>query len=271
MKINKVDIDIKSAGLLLFLADHADSKGTVKLGVREMSRQIGESPMWVSRHIEELSNAKLVYTMPLQKSVTENINPRKIIKCCLTASYGKIAENGMVQNTDTERFDKIWASYHRDGDKGSKKSAFRNYLNLSQQDKDSLEKDLPYYMAFTKPQFRVMMPRLIKEKIWKNPKEVNGILIPMDNYRIANVEAFKKWFNEEVEGTDIPKVTTVTTDRQVNLNLCYTLYPHLMSNAMKIVKENGYYLNMAKIGKLTFDYIFDPARLIEICEKGGGE
>lgn len=63
----------------------------------------------------------------------------------------------------------------------------------------------------------------------------------------------------------------VTPERHVNLNICYTLYPGLMTKAMKIVKENEFYIKGAKDGWLTFDYIFNPVNLIKICEQGGKE
>lgn len=271
MKIHNTEMDIKTAGLLMFLADNADSKGIVKMGVREISRRIGEKPMWVSRHIQELCNANIIQSSIIQNSVTENVNPLKIIKCCATVSYGLMQKDDMIQNSDTELFDKIWKSYRRDGSKGNKTSAYKNYLNLSQQDKVDMAKYIHYFMAFTLPKFRPMMPKFIKGKFWKSPKEFNGKVIPTDNYRIADIDAFKEWFNRKVEGTDIPKVVEVTPERHVNLNICYTLYPGLMTKAMKIVKENEFYIKGAKDGWLTFDYIFTPVNLIKICEQGGKE
>lgn len=268
MKIHNTEMDIKTAGLLLFLADNTDSKGVVKMGIREISRRIGESPMWVSRHIKDLCEANIIQSAPIQKCVTENIAASKIIKCCVTVSYGMIQKSKVVQNIDTELFDKIWKMYRRDGNKGNKTSAYKNYLNLSKQDKEDMEKYIPYFMAFTLPKFRPMMSKFIKDKYWHNPREFNGRVIPTDRYRIADIEAFKEWFNKEVMGTDIPKVAEVTPERHVNLNICYTLYPKLMSKAMRIVKENEFYLKGAKDGWLTFDYIFNPVHLIEICEKG---
>lgn len=268
MKIHNIEIDIQSAGLLLFLADNTDSKGLVKLGVREISRRIGESPMWVSRHIKALSDVKLIQNEPLQKSVTEEISPIKVLKCCLTTSYGLSTENGMLQNDDTEKFNKIWKYYRRDGSKGNKTSAYKNYLNLSQKDKEAMAKYLPYFMAFTLPKYRPMMPKFIKEKTWQYPREFNGRVIPMDNYHIADIEAFKKWFNDLVVKTDIPQVVEVTPERHVNLNICYTLYPKLMESAVNIVKNDEFYRQGAKDGWLTFDYIFNPVNLIKICEHG---
>ena len=262
-------MDIKTAGLLLFLADNTDSKGVVKMGIREISRRIGENPMWVSRRIKDLCEANIIQSSPIQKSVTENIAASKVIKCCATVSYGMVQKSNVVQNSDTELFDKIWKMYRRDGNKGNKTSAYKKYLNLSKQDKEDMAKYIPYFMAFTLPKFRPMMSKFIKDKYWHNQKEFNGRVIPMDRYRIADIEAFKEWFNKEVMGTDIPKVAEVTPERHVNLNICYTLYPKLMSKAMRIVKENEFYLKGAKEGWLTFDYIFNPVHLIEICEKGG--
>lgn len=269
MKIHNTEIDIQSAGLLLFLADNTDSKGLVKLGIREISRRIGESPMWVSRHIKTLCDVKLIQKEPLQKGVTENIDPKRLLKCCLATSYEKLEKDGSLQNSDTEKFNKIWKYYRRDGSKGNKTSAYKNYLNLSQKDKEAMVRTLPYFMAFTLPKFRPMMPKFIKEKYWQYPREFNGRVIPMDNYHIADIKAFKKWFNDLVKGTDIPQVTEVTPERHVNLNICYTLYPKLMEEVMKIVKANEFYLKGARDGWLTFDYIFDPVHLIEIYEKGG--
>lgn len=42
-----------------------------------------------------------------------------------------------------------------------------------------------------------------------------------------------------------------------------------MTEAMEIVKSDEYYINAAKEGWLTFDYIFNPVNLIKICEQGG--
>ena len=67
MKIHNIEMDIKTAGLLMFLADNADSKGIVKMGVREISRHIGEKPMWVSRHIQELCNTNIIQSSTIQK------------------------------------------------------------------------------------------------------------------------------------------------------------------------------------------------------------
>lgn len=269
MKINKTEIDIQSAGLLLFLADNTDSKGLVKMGIREISRRIGENPKWVSRHIKTLCEVKLIQSETSQKSVTGNINPIKVLKCSLTTSYVQVNVKGMTQSVDTEKFERLWNYYRREGGKGDKTRAYKNYLNLSRKDKEAMEKALPYFMAFTLPKFRPLMPKFIKEKTWQNPIEFNGRVIPMGNYHIADIEAFKEWFNGRVVGTDIPQVTEVTPERHVNLNICYTLYPKLMEEAMKIVKANEFYLKGARDGWLTFDYIFNPVHLIEIYEKGG--
>lgn len=268
MKINKTEIDIQSAGLLLFLADNANSQGLVKMGVREISRHVGKNPVWVSRHIKALNDVKLIQNEPLQGCVTGNIGQIKVLKCCITVSYKLPDKSGVLQDGVTEKFKEIWKYYRRDGSKGDKTRAYKNYLNLSQKEKEEMAKALPYYMAFTLPKFRPMMYKFIKEKTWQYPIEFKGRVIPMDNYNIANTEAFKEWFNKAVEGTDIPPVTEVTPERHVNLNICYTLYPKLMSQAMDIVTNNDFYLKKAKEGWLTFDKIFDPACLIEICEKG---
>ena len=271
MKIHKIEMDIKTAGLLLFLSDNADRKGVVKMGIREISRHIGESPMWVSRHIESLISSGFVANQMLQRGVTEEIAHKKVITCCVSTSYEILENKQMLQKSVTDKFDKIWKYYRRDGSKGNKTTAYKYYQNLSQEDKDDMINAMPYFMAFTLPKFRPMMPKFIKGKYWKNPKEYNGKVIPMDNYRIADIDAFKDWFNRKVEGTDIPKVVEVTPERHVNLNICYTLYPKLMTKAMKIVKENEFYIKGAKDGWLTFDYIFNPVNLIKICEQGGKE
>lgn len=271
MRIHNSEMDIKTAGLLLFIADNTDSKGIVKMGVREISRRIGENPMWVSRHIESLINSGLIANKMLPSNVTEKTTSKKVLTCCVSTSYEKAEKAQTLQGSVTDKFDKIWKSYRRDGSKGNKTSAYKNYLNLSQQDKVDMAKYIPYFMAFTLPKFRPMMPKFIKGKFWKSPKEFNGKVIPTDNYRIADIDAFKEWFNRKVEGTDIPKVVEVTPERHVNLNICYTLYPKLMTKAMKIVKENEFYIKGAKDGWLTFDYIFNPVNLIKICEQGGKE
>ena len=269
MKIHKAEIDIKTAGLLLFIADNADCNGIVRMGIREIARRIGENPKWVSRHIKTLEDVKLIHNQVSQNGVTENICPIKAIKCSLITSYEKIDVSCMSQNSDTEKFQEIWKYYRRDGSKGNKTNAYKNYISLSQKDKVEMKNALPYFLAFTLPKYRPMLSKFIKDKYWKTPREFNGKVIPMDKYRIADIDAFKDWFNGMVKDTGIPMVTEVTPERHVNLNICYTLYPKLMSKAMKIVTTNGFYIKGAKDGWLTFDYIFNPVHLIEICEKGG--
>lgn len=87
MKIYNTEMDIKTAGLLMFLADNADSEGIVKMGIREISRRIGESPMWVSRHINYLCELNFIQSVPVHKEDTDNIPKAKALKCYVNTSW----------------------------------------------------------------------------------------------------------------------------------------------------------------------------------------
>lgn len=270
MKFQGKEIDLDSAALLLFLADNVHSDGYVKMSLKEISNNIGENPMWVSRHIKLLEKIGLVTKEVLREGVT-GINAQKVkLKPSVIITYANVNKKEVLREGVTEDFEKIWNMYSRAGQKGNKTSAYKNYLKLPKKDKEDIAKYTPYYMAFTVPSFRPMMPKYIKDKYWQYPKVVNGRQIPMDNYFVVDIEKFKTWFNNAVRGTDIPMVTEVTPERHVNLNICYTLYPQQMSKAMKIVTTNEYWLRKAREGWLTFDRIFNPTDLIKICETGYG-
>lgn len=203
----------------MFLSDNVDSKGIVKLSLKEIANAIGENKMWVSRHLNALENVKLIHKEMLRDSVTGiktykyGITPLISIICNMTDS------DVVLRGSVTEEFNKIWKLYRRDGSKGNKASAYKNYLKLSKKDREDMASSLKYFMAFTLPKYRPMMPKFIKEKTWQYPREFNGKVIPMNEYRIADVEAFKGWFNKAVAGTDIPQVAEVTPERHVNLNI----------------------------------------------------
>ena len=107
MKIHNAEMDIKTAGLLMFLADNADSEGVVNMGVREISRRIGEKPMWVSRHIESLISSGLVDNQMLQRGVTEKIASKKILTCCVSISYEILENEQISQKGVTDKSDNL--------------------------------------------------------------------------------------------------------------------------------------------------------------------
>lgn len=170
-------------------------------------------------------------------------------------------------------FDFVWELY---GKRGTKKTAKSRYEKLSKKNKISVIEYIPYYLAFTEPKHRKYFEVFISREQWTNIlQDQNGKQIPFidengdKQYHVASVESFKEWFNALVQGTAIPQVQDVTPERHVNLNICYTLYPKLMETAVKTVLTNTRYIEMANKGMITFDYIFNPANLVKICEKGG--
>lgn len=175
--------------------------------------------------------------------------------------------------SDDSDFEELWAEYNR---KGIKKTAKSRFKKLSKKDKIAVRDYLPYYLAFTVPQYRKNFEVFISKNQWGNILlDPNGKEIPFGKndrgqplYRVADVKKFKSWFNKKVQGTKIPQVEDVDAERFVNLNICYTLYPHEMTTALKVVLHDEYYINMANKGMLTFDYIFNPKNIAKICERG---
>lgn len=172
-------------------------------------------------------------------------------------------------------FENIWNLY---GKKGTKSTAKSRYEKLPQKTKRDILKYIPYYLSFTVPQYRKGFEVFISKEQWKNVlQDKFGNDIPFCDsegnklYHIANDDKFKDWFNEMVANTNIPKITVMTPDRKVNLNICYTLYKDKISLAMKTVLKDEKYIEMANSGMLSFDYIFNPVNLIKICEKGVNE
>lgn len=244
---------------ILYIAAHADEGGTANLSVRGVAKAIN-----IDRNKAQKLAQKLAQKSTLKSSGKAN-------KTALTLYSKDIFhfEKSQLESQlsdDKNDFEKIWKFYRRDGSKGDKTSAYKNYERLSRKDKENMAKYLPYYMAFTLPKFRPMMPKFIKGKTWQAPCEFNGRPIPVMGYHIADIGKFKKWFNDLVEGTDIPKILDVSEERRVNLNICCTLYPNMIKKAMDVVLTEDKYLELAKKGWLTFDYIFDPNRIIKICE-----
>lgn len=280
------ETDLRLLGLLAYLSLNKDKNGFFCLGYRELSRRTGMSEKWIRTAVKKLEDYKVLKAQsPALLSAVSSALLSAPKKSCnmlihiLFASTKEDSESALLsahssapkEDENKLTFEKLWKRYRRDGSKGNKTSAYKNYLKLSKKDKEDMASFIGYFMAFTLPKYRPMMPKFIKDKTWQYPREFNGKEIPMTNYKIADIEAFKSWFNRKVEGTDIPKVVEVTPERHVNLNICYTLYPGLMTKAMKIVKENEFYIKGAKDGWLTFDYIFNPVNLIKICEQGGKE
>lgn len=173
-------------------------------------------------------------------------------------------------------FEEIWAFY---GKKGTKKTAKSRFENLSKEAQLDAVLYLPYYLAFTVPQYRKGFEVYISREQWKNVlHDPNGNEIPFIDketgetlYHVANMEDFKAWFNNLIKGTPIPQIDTITPDRMVNINICYTNYPKQMSRAMKIILNDGHYAEMIQKGMITFDYIFNPTNILKICERGGNE
>lgn len=289
-KTIKDETDIRLLGLLAYLYLNKDKNGFVCLGYRELARRTGMSEKWVRKVVKKLEDYKVLKVQPSAPPSALLSAPKKscntLIHILLTNTE-KDSESALLSapssappsapssapNDDENKltFEKLWKRYRRDGSKGNKTSAYKNYLKLSKKDKDNMARFIEYFMAFTLPKYRPMMSKFIKDKTWQYPREFNGKEIPMHNYKIADIDAFKEWFNRKVEGTDIPKVVEVTPERHVNLNICYTLYPSIMNKAMEIVKKDDFYIKAAKDGWLTFDYIFNPVNLIKICEQGGKE
>lgn len=170
-------------------------------------------------------------------------------------------------------FENVWDFY---GKKGNKKTAKGRYEKLSKKDKIAAVLYIPYYHAFTVPQYRKGFEVYISRRQWDNLlQDCNGKIIPFFDtetgsiaYHVANIDSFKVWFNNLVRGTSIKQVQEVTPDRQMNLNICYTLYPKLMEKAVRTVMTSQRYVEMANKGMITFDYIFNPANIIKICEQG---
>lgn len=254
-KTIKDETDIRLLGLLAYLYLNKDKSGFVCLGYRELARRTGMSEKWIRTSVKKLDDYKVL----------------KVQQSALSSALSSALLSAPNDDENKLTFEKLWKRYRRDGSKGNKTSAYKNYLKLSKKDKDNMARFIEYFMAFTLPKYRPMMSKFIKDKTWQYPREFNGKEIPMHNYKIADIDAFKEWFNRKVEGTDIPKVVEVTPERHVNLNICYTLYPSIMNKAMEIVKKDDFYIKAAKDGWLTFDYIFNPVNLIKICEQGGKE
>lgn len=169
-------------------------------------------------------------------------------------------------------FENVWKTY---GGKGTKSVAKSRYEKLPLKVKKDVLKYIPYYLSFTMPQYRKGFEVFISREQWKNIlHDPLGREIPFCDeqgnrlYHIANEEGFKDWFNGMVADTNIPKISVMTPDRKVNLNICYTLYKNKISLVMKIVLENERYIEMANSGMISFDYIFNPVNLIKICENG---
>ena len=289
-KTIKDETDIRLLGLLAYLYLNKDKSGFVCLGYRELARRTGMSEKWIRTSVKKLDDYKV---LKVQQSALSSALSSALLsaskKSCNTlihilptdtkedsqSALSSALSSALLSapNDDENKltFEKLWKRYRRDGSKGNKTSAYKNYLKLSKKDKDNMARFIEYFMAFTLPKYRPMMSKFIKDKTWQYPREFNGKEIPMHNYKIADIDAFKEWFNRKVEGTDIPKVVEVTPERHVNLNICYTLYPSIMNKAMEIVKKDDFYIKAAKDGWLTFDYIFNPVNLIKICEQGGKE
>lgn len=107
MRIHNAEMDIKTAGLLLFIADNTDCKGVVKMGIGEISQCVGESPMWVSRHIKSLISSGLVTNQMLQRDVTGETAHEKPLTCSVSISYEMLENIQMLQRGVTDKSDNL--------------------------------------------------------------------------------------------------------------------------------------------------------------------
>lgn len=177
-----------------------------------------------------------------------------------------------VEDDSPLAFENVWKSY---GKKGTKATAKSRYNKLSTKKKEAIAQYIPYYLAFTVPQYRKGFEVFISREQWKNLlQDPNGNEIPFRGedgkplFHVADIDKFKDWFNKLVSESNIPQVVEVTPDRLVNLNICYTLYPKIMTRAVSTVLHSKRYQEMASKGMITFDYIFNPKNIIKICEQG---
>lgn len=257
------DISFDGLGLLMFLIREKNKNNIVNMGYREIARRIGKGEHWVRIAVKKLTKKKLLYI--------KHDAPSDASKNSLNASI--LVVLSVVRDTSLDApsdvgftFEDVWKKYGRIG---SKKLAKDRYNRLPNTKKKVLFESIPYYKAFHNPAYFVHLSTYIKDEVWNNIELYNGVSIPKDNYRIADVDRFITWFNGNVQGTNIPQISGLTPERYRMLNICYTLCQKEMAKVMKILLSNEKYIDMANKGMIDFDYIFKPENIKKICEKGG--
>lgn len=243
---------------LLYIATHADEEGRTDLSVRSVAKAIN-----IDRNKAQKLAQKLAQKSTLKSSGKAN-------KTALTLCSNDIFRFDKSQlksqlSDDDKAFEKIWKEYGRIG---SKKLAKQRFNKLSNVKKEALAKSIPYYKTFHDPNYFVHLSTYISEEVWNNIERYEGVQIPKENYRVANVEKFISWFNGCVQGKGIPQISELTPARCRMLNICYTLCYEEMKKVMDILLLNEKYIDMAKKGMIDFDYIFKPANLRKIYEYG---
>lgn len=244
---------------LVYVIANTDKDGVFGKTIRQMAGDLNIKKNVAEKILLELKDDIGLYIEGRTISRTKIVRNIGNFRALRGQSHG--------QNSDAYPFEKLWEMYGNK--KGNKSTARTRYNKLSDNVKKDIFDYIPYYNAFCEPRYIQMLTTFLNKETWKSQLYFNGIPIPKEKgkYHVADVDSFKAWFNRQVEGTLIPKVVEVTPDRRVNLNICYTLYPKLMNPAMKIVTTSKYYQEMGD--KISFDYIFNPANLIKICERGG--
>ena len=259
------DISFDGLGLLMFLIREKDKNNIVNIGYREIARRIGKGEHWVRLMIKNFTKKKIV---KISNDATSDATS-DARKSAIIVLFSIIKDAQTDAQTDASiSFEDIWKKYNKHGTKKVAKSRFDR---LSKENKEKLEKSIPYYMAFCEPSYHVYLEKYISNEYWNRVEVFDGVPIPKDNYRVADVGKFLVWFNKKVAGSGIPQISELTPQRQRMLNICYTLCEDEMKKVMNILLNNEKYVEMANKGMIDFDYIFKPVNLRRICEKGGND
>lgn len=262
------DLNLDGLGLLMFLICNKDKNDNICLSYREIARRINKSESWVRTKIKLFTKSNIINA---EENAKENAhkktsNAQHIKHLHVLYSLTKNAEENASENAEKDdSFEEIWKEYGRIG---SKKLAKSRYEKLSNNKKDLMRKSIPYYLAFCNPEYYVYLEKYISQEYWNKTEGYEGIPIPKDRYRIADVDRFLEWFNKKVAGSGIPQISELTPQRRRMLNICYTLCEEEMKKVMNILLNNEKYVEMASKGMIDFDYIFKPVNLRRICEKG---
>ena len=263
------DLNLDGLGLLMFLVCNKDKNDNISLSNREIARRINKSESWVRTKIKLFTKANMINAEENAKKNAHKkaSNAQNIRRLHVIYSLTKNAEKSASENAEKDEiFEEIWKEYGRIG---SKKLAKSRYEKLSNNKKDLLRKSIPYYRAFCSPGYYVYLEKYISNEYWNRVEVFEGVPIPKDNYRIADVGKFLEWFNRKVAGSRIPQISELTPQRRRMLNICYTLCEDEMKKVMNILLNNEKYVEMANKGMIDFDYIFNPVNLRRICENGG--
>lgn len=272
------DISFEGLGLLMFLIREKDKNNVVNMGYREIAKRINKGEHWVRLMIKTFTKKKFISLINGEPSdavsdavadavhrtrkVLINVHVTVVLENTSDAVADAVADAKSALNFD---FEDVWKKY---GKIGSKKMAKSRYEKLSNIKKKELFESIPYYKAFHDPGYFLHLSTYISHEEWNNIERYNGVEIPKDNYHTANAEKFIEWFNSQVQGTNIPQISSLTPQRRRMLNICYTLCYKEMSKVMGILITNQRYIEMANKGMVDFDYIYKPENMRRICENG---